>query len=417
MKLITAFLLIAAILISANSFGQTTSVANDSSAAKAARVYIDCDTCDYDFVKTEITFVNFVRDRAEADVHILLSKLRNAAGGYEYTVEFRGQKTFTGMTDTLKTYSLETDSDDITRKKLVRTFKLGLTRFVARTPLGNEVNISYNRPAMKTERIDRWKGWLFSIDANTYFNGEKSSRYLSVNWNIQARRVTELRRLTFDLYGNYNENHYSYDSYDFRSISRSRGADANYLFGLNNHWSLGAGVEWFMSTYSNYDQVWEWYPTVEYNVFPYSEATRRQLRFQYLLALKYNDYESETIYNKTSEFLSVHRLSVNLEFIQPWGSMELWVSGSHYFHDFSKNRLQVGTDLSLKLIKGLSVTFSGNYSRIHDQFNLAKGDASQEDILLQRRQLATSYSYYGSVGLKYSFGSIYSNVVNPRFGY
>jgi hypothetical protein len=321
------------------------------------------------------------------------------------------------MTDTLKTYSLETDSDDITRKKLVRTFKLGLTRFVARTPLGNEVNISYDRPAIKTEKIDKWKGWVFSIDANMWVNGEKTWHKLNIYGNLQARHVTELKRLTIDLYGSYYEEFFSYEEYDYLGISRSRGADASYLIGLSNHWSMGAGVEWFMSTYSNYDQVWEWYPTVEYNVFPYSEATRRQLRIEYLAALKYNDYQSVTVYDKTSEFLGVHRLRLNLEFIQPWGSMEIWVSGSHYFHNFSRNRLEFGTDLSLKLVKGLSVIINGSYSRIRDQFNLAKGNATQEELLLQRRQLATSYSYYSSVGLKYSFGSIYSNVVNPRFGY
>jgi hypothetical protein len=42
--------------------------------------------------------------------------------------------------------------------------------------------------------------------------------------------------------------------------------------------------------------------------------------------------------------------------------------------------------------------------------------ASLEDVLLMRKQLATSYEYYFSIGLSYTFGSIYSNVVNPRFG-
>jgi hypothetical protein len=29
--------------------------------------------------------------------------------------------------------------------------------------------------------------------------------------------------------------------------------------------------------------------------------------------------------------------------------------------------------------------------------------------------LQTGYAYYGSVGLSYTFGSVFSNVVNPRF--
>ena len=39
-----------------------------------------------------------------------------------------------------------------------------------------------------------------------------------------------------------------------------------------------------------------------------------------------------------------------------------------------------------------------------------------EGILLSRKQLATDYEYNLRVGVRYTFGSIYSNVVNPRFG-
>ena len=45
-----------------------------------------------------------------------------------------------------------------------------------------------------------------------------------------------------------------------------------------------------------------------------------------------------------------------------------------------------------------------------------KGGASLEEVLLQRRQLETTYNYFFQVGFSYSFGSIFSNVVNPRFG-
>lgn len=57
-----------------------------------------------------------------------------------------------------------------------------------------------------------------------------------------------------------------------------------------------------------------------------------------------------------------------------------------------------------------------NAFRNHDQLNLPKGDASLDEILLRRRELATDYDYHISIGLSYTFGSVYSNVVNPRFG-
>jgi len=72
--------------------------------------------------------------------------------------------------------------------------------------------------------------------------------------------------------------------------------------------------------------------------------------------------------------------------------------------------------MNIRLLRGLSVSLRGEYSRIHDQLNLPKGDASIDEILLRRKELATNYEYSFSVGLSYTFGSIFSNVVNPRFG-
>jgi len=78
--------------------------------------------------------------------------------------------------------------------------------------------------------------------------------------------------------------------------------------------------------------------------------------------------------------------------------------------------LSINSSINLRLVKGLSLRLYGSVSLVHDQLNLPKGDASSEDILLSRKQLASQYTYYGSIGLTYTFGSIYNNVVNPRFG-
>jgi hypothetical protein len=61
------------------------------------------------------------------------------------------------------------------------------------------------------------------------------------------------------------------------------------------------------------------------------------------------------------------------------------------------------------------VTLDGSVSRIHDQLYLRAGEATDEEILLRRRQLATSYRYRFSAGVSYTFGSMFNNVVNTRF--
>ena len=72
--------------------------------------------------------------------------------------------------------------------------------------------------------------------------------------------------------------------------------------------------------------------------------------------------------------------------------------------------------VNINIIRGFQFNVGGNYSIVRDQLALPAGGATPEEILVRQRQLATNYSYFMFVGLSYTFGSIYNNVVNPRFG-
>ena len=84
----------------------------------APKIFIDCGICDIDHIRTEITFVNYVRDRKEADVHVLVTSLRTGAGGREYTLAFIGQRRFEGIDDTHKYFTKSTDTEDEIREAL-----------------------------------------------------------------------------------------------------------------------------------------------------------------------------------------------------------------------------------------------------------------------------------------------------------
>ena len=83
---------------------------------------------------------------------------------------------------------------------------------------------------------------------------------------------------------------------------------------------------------------------------------------------------------------------------------------------FSKNSLRFSTDLEVRLVKGLSLELDGSISRVRDQLYLSAEGLTPAEILLQQQELATDYRYFLSAGFSYSFGSIFNNVVNPRFG-
>ena len=116
------------------------------------------------------------------------------------------------------------------------------------------------------------------------------------------------------------------------------------------------------------------------------------------------------------ESLFDENLSATFELKERWGSVRTTLEGSNYFHDFNKNRLELFSDINIRIVEGLSLDLYGSITMLRDQLSLPKESATEEEVLLHQRQLATDYDYYTSIGLRYTFGSIYSNVVNPRFG-
>jgi hypothetical protein len=67
------------------------------------------------------------------------------------------------------------------------------------------------------------------------------------------------------------------------------------------------------------------------------------------------------------------------------------------------------------LFKGFSLDVFVAASRRRDQLSLRRGTATTEEILVRQRELATGYQYEFGFGFSYSFGSVFNNVVNPRF--
>ncbi len=197
---------------------------------------------------------------------------------------------------------------------------------------------------------------------------------------------------------------------------RERDLRALVVKGLGEHWSIGGEAETESSTFENIKFSVGGAPAVEFNVFPYSAYTRRQLRALYAVGVQHVRYYEETLYGKTEETLPLHELSLTYEQREQWGSLQARTEWSQYLHDLSKSRLEADGELSVRLARGLSVEGQINGSRIRDQLSLPARDATDEEILLRLRQLQSGYEFSFSVSLTYTFGSIFSSVVNPRFG-
>jgi hypothetical protein len=387
--------------------------------AAPLRVYLDCSNCNFDYIRQEIGFVDYVRERQDGQVHILVTQQGTPAGGRQYVLNFIGTREFAGISDTLRFTSPQTDTDELRRRGLARVMKMGLMRFVASTPMAEGIQISYGVPRATARTAplqvnDRWNFWTFRVGFSGNINGESTRDNRTTNGSISANRTTEVWKTNLRANGRYNENNYTLSTGTRKVINRNWGVDGTVVRSIGGNMAAGITSNVSSSIFSNYRLAMRVAPAIEYNVFPYSEATRRQLLVQYSVGAAMLDYAELTIYDKLEENLAHQALAISYAIQQPWGSASASAQRSNYFHDASFNRMQFDGGLDVNIIRGLSVNVSGNYSRINDQLSLPRRNASDEDVLVSRRQLETNYRYRASVGASYRFGSIFNNVVNPR---
>ena len=396
-----------------SAVADTSSTVDDSTCTRLS-VFLDGFEDYSDHLQSVLTYLEFVRNREEADVHAILTSENTAAWGAECTLRLIGLNRLEGMVDTLR-WKIPPDATiNSRRSEVIHHLQLGLVRYMAKMGLGKMLNIQSRLIEKPPPREDKWKQWVFTIDAMTWFDGEKTRSSSDYMFILTANRTTDEWRGQVSLAGTFGFDRYDLAEGEFLSRSETYTFITYFIKSLGDHWSVGFYNRERQSTYSNLDLSATFSPALEYNLFPYSQSTSRQLRFLYTLKLISNDYSEITIYNKGKEILTGQSGKVSLEFIEPWGSANVWLYFSHYYNDFYLHRLTFYSSLSLRLVRGLSVTFYGDVSMIHDQITLPRAGASNEDILLQRRELETGYDYSLQVGLSYSFGSIYSSVVNTR---
>jgi hypothetical protein len=384
------------------------------------RVFVDCSHgCDSTYIRKELNFVDHVRDREAADVHILITTARAGGGGDMYTVSFMGLRRFEGINDTATYLTQQADSDDDIRRWLVRVLKLGLVRYVAATPVRDSLDVTFRPPRQAAPVAqtthDPWDFWVFRLRGNVNTSGEESETTVRFSSSVTASRVTEQWKTSASYSGNYRRSRYSFeDEEDYVAISRDATASGLIVKSLGPHWGAGGRLSLATSTYNNQKLTLGAFPAIEYNFYPYDESTRRQLTFTYSLGLRQLKYHELTIYGKLEETALSHAFAVNWDRQEPWGNLDIQFDASQYIPDGYKYRLSIEGDAEIRLFKGFSLSLYGGASRIRNQIYLPAEGATDEEVLLRLRQLATGYDYGFSIGFSYTFGSVFNNVVNAR---
>ena len=395
-------------------------------AAERTRVYLDCsgggeesDRCFSSYLRERIQFVDFVRQPQDADVLVIPTSQETGGGGREVVLRFVGQNRSAGHDHELRAVSGPADTENTRREILLRTVVVGLLDYVAEDGIPPGVNVTLTtepRAQRETPLDDPWNAWVFRVQASGSFDADAQSREHESELMLNANRVTQAWKVSFG--GRFSENveRFDLDEEQPLEVTRERrNADWFVARSLGAHWSAGFRGRAASSTFDNTRLSLEASPTVEFSVFPYDQYATRQLRLQYDAGLERSRYYEITIFGKTEELLWRHELSAVLDQRQPWGSLRAGFSLSQYLHDWSKYRLESSGQVNIRLLRGLSVNFSGEASRIHDQLSLPLRGATEEEVLLRVRQLQSNFEVRFEFGITYSFGSIFNNIINPRF--
>jgi len=384
------------------------------------RVFLDCQEyiCDFDHFRREVDFISYVRDRMDAQVHVLVTSQSTGAGGQEYTFFFIGLGNMEGAQDTLRYSSLPDETSEVTRSGLVRIFKLGLVRYVAPTSFGRRLDVTYSDPGEEVSvgpLEDPWDLWVFRVSVGGELDAASRENSKSIDGSLSASRTTEDLKLDFSARGDWNEDRFEFSDGEESTFSqRSFQGTATGVWSLSPHWSAGGTASASGSTRQNQDLALRAGPAIEYNIFPYSESTQRQITFMYKVEVVSFNYEEVTLFDKTEEIRATHSLEIGSAFRQPWGELDVSLQGSNFLDNFDQHRLELFSRMEIRLFRGLSLDISGSAARVKDQIYEPKEDIPDEDILLRRRELGTDYELGLEIGFSYTFGSVFNSVVNPR---
>ncbi len=399
----------------------------DTTQNAALRVFLDCDGgCDSDFMRTEMTWVNWMRERLDADFHILVTSQQTGSGGREWAIVAIGQRAFAGRTDTLHYVSNPNDASDTIRRGLLRAISQLLVPYAARGPLGSRLNVTYTplegAAATSAPANDRWDFWTYSISANGFMDGESRQSFRELWTDLSANRTTEAWKIRVNANTSYGQSEFSYDTgappvkVTTTSIRRSSNASAMAVKSLGDHWSAGARGIVSQTVFNNLDLATQVSAAVEWDLWPYKDYTRRRFTVLYTAGIRDLNYNEETIYGKLSETRPVHTLDATLGARQPWGSANVTLFGSQYLDGLKYYNLGIRGGVEVRVGRGLSFNVDGQLSRVRNQLYLPGGGLTPEEVLLRQQALATNYRYFTFFGIRYQFGSIFNNVVNPRFG-
>lgn len=379
------------------------------------KVFLSC-RCNKEYIKQNTLFFDYVRDRTLSDIEVFVFDINNAGGGKNYSFEFKGKNEFKGKENKISTNIPQNLTFNEVRDELLKTYKLGMGFFLQNTPFQNQLQVTFNGEKNISDGFttDNWKNWVFEVSGSFNFENERSIKEEEYNIGLEVDRVTEMWRIRSDLGMLRSVKFFSREEESFSSERKRTFFSGSVVKSLSDHFSTGIFGNYLNDTFQNYRSFVNFSPALEYNFIPYSEVLTREITLAYKIGYNFYEYFEKTIYGFLNQKMFNQSLTLNLRYRERWGSIYSYLMASQFLDQPDQNRLSLNNNINLRIVRGLSLRISGRFQLIRDQINLPLGEASIEDLLLRQRQISTNFQNRISLGLSYTFGSIFNNIVNNR---
>jgi hypothetical protein len=393
--------------------------ADKEKEGRLLRLYISGIEYERSFIRKTIPYVDLVRDRNIADVHVVTTTTGTAAGGSEFRLNFIGKDKHSDLNYELKHIASQEETYLVIREDLVKLLKAGLSPFIAKIgdpgQLINGYKMEEGSHDPKTlESEDPWNHWIMSLRTDGGFRKDDNYSSLNLRGSFEVNRITEDWKIESRAFYSQRTDKFKDAEEVIESYSKYQGVRASVVKSLNARWSTGLATDVHSSTYHNRALSYSLAPAIEYNIFPWEEVDRRKFTLAYRAGVQGNQYMEETIFGKMDDLLVFHAVNIDLIMIQPWGEAGIELEGQQYFQLPEFYSLGFGGFIETRITKNVAFDIWFELQSIHNQIYLPAGNASLEEILLRQRSMATTYQYSVGIGLNFKFGSIYNNVVNQR---
>lgn len=389
----------------------------DTSTAKP-RAFLDCPACDDAYMRQGLTFVELVRDPRLADVHVIVATSALAMGAELVLIETIDRRRVRRDTST---FTLPPTATEVERRAAVlRGIRFALVPGLLRSSLLQQFELvardSSSAAPRPSSQPDRWRRWVMRVGVSGDSQRDDNYGQTGIEGSLGAVRVTDAAKVNISYEQSSRTSRFRLsDSSTLRVTQRDQRFAALWVRSLGRHAGVGGQVRVESSVFQNVKARANTRLALEANLFPYEEATRRQALLRYGIGYDALRYRDTTIYGLLRETRPQQTVILRLDTRESWGGAWLKGTWQQYLHDGSKRRTVIDFNIDWRVVTGVNFYIGGSYGLLNDQIALVGANLTDQERLLRIRELRSGASSYTAIGLSFTFGSRFNDVVNLRF--